>query len=140
MSVYASQADIDDLYGTDLLLRIADPNKTGSPDATIVERGLQSADDLINSYVSTRYNLPLSTVPNVLRDCAIDIAVYKIALERARRTEEMRTRYDDWMAWLKDLAVGKVGLGLPPSDLDSNGTVDDQRTNVGRSIDTWRGL
>lgn len=138
MATYASKDDIDRLYGDSLLVRIADLDRDGIPDETLVERGLVAADDLINAYLSTRYTLPLVGTSPVLRDCAVDIAVYKIALERAKRTDEMRIRYDDALALLDKMAAGKIGLGIPPSDENDDGVVSDTRTNVGRSINTYR--
>ena len=91
---YANQADIEDLYGFDLLVRVADPNKTGAPDADLIAQGLQGADDIINAYLSAQYPVPLSPVPGSIRSMAVDIALYRMAIKRAMRTDEMRQRYD----------------------------------------------
>lgn len=141
MAYYVSKEDIDDLYGSDMLIRIADQDKDGVPDVDIVERGLLSADDTINAYLSTRYNVPLRVKPGILRDCGINIAVYMIAMDRSKRTEEMRIRYEDALKMLSQIALGKVGLGIPPTDMDGDGPggIGDTRTNIGRSIDTFRG-
>lgn len=140
MPRYASQADIVDLYGEDLLVRLTDTTRSGEVDPTVVDRGLQSADDIINSYVSERYTLPLPTVPGVLRECAIDIAVYKIALSTSKKTPEMRVRYEDAMALLERIGAGKAGLGLTPGEgTGADGTtVDTAPSRVGRSINTFR--
>jgi phage gp36-like protein len=138
---YASKDDIDDLYGEDLLKRIADPLKTGTPDADIVARGLQAADEICDAYLSAQYTVPVSPTPGVVKNCAIDIAVYKIALGRAQRSDEMRIRYEDALALLERISTGKVGLGLPPVDSDGDG-IPDKDPNAkrkGRIIDIGRG-
>src|SRR4051794_21206601 len=97
---YANKEDIDELYGTDLLVRVADYDKDGQPDDDVVAKGLQNADDICNAYLSAQYSVPVTPTPGVVRTCAIDIAVYKMALGRTGRTDEMRIRYEDSLAIL----------------------------------------
>ena len=131
---YATKADIDELYGEDLLIRVADYDRDGTPDDAVVARGLQSADEVCNAYLSAQYPVPVTPVPGVVRTCAIDIAVYKIALGRGGRTDEMRVRYEDALSLLEKISTGKVGLGLPPVTTDNgDGTTTTTDPNVKRS-------
>jgi len=142
MATYAAQADIDDLYGVDLLKKIADYDRDGQPDPDVVEKGLQNADSIIDAYLSAQYTLPLGWKPDVLKTCAIDIAVYKIALGRTGRTDEMRIRYEDALKLLEKISTGKVGIGTPPDD-DGNGEPDvpdpGAGTRRGRILNVSRG-
>ena len=141
MATYASKEDIDELYGPALLVRIADEDRDGVADAEKVEKGLQNADSIIDAYLSAKYDLPLSTVPSVLKTCAIDIAVYKIPLGRAPRTDEMRVRYEDALKLLERISTGKVGLGLPSTDEDGDGIPESNpnQSRMSRSIEIGRG-
>ena len=135
---YATKADIDQLYGSDLLVRIADYDRDGTPDDEVVDRGLQAADEVCNAYLSAQYAVPVIPIPGVIRTCAIDIAVYKIALGRTGRTDEMRVRYEDALRILEKVSTGKVGLGLPPvtttgTDANGNPTTTTTNPNVRRS-------
>lgn len=140
MATYAIMTDIIDLYGEDLLIRIADLDKDGQPDEDVVEKALEAADALIDAYLSSAYSLPLPSVPDVLRTLAIDIAVYKLPITRAPRTDEMRKRYEDALAHLKMMAAGKMGIGLPtdPGDGSNNPDNPNVRRNA-RTIDIFRG-
>lgn len=109
---YATQADIADLYGPDALY-VADRDGDGVADAVAVTRALSSAKDEIDSYLGVRYRLPLAAVPGILRQYAVDIALYRLALSREVLSEEHRTRYDDALAALKRIAEGKAILVLP---------------------------
>jgi phage gp36-like protein len=143
---YATKEDIDELYGTDLLVRVADYNRDGTLDEDVVARGLEAADQVCNAYLSAQYSVPVVPTPGVVKTCAIDIAVYKMALGRGQRTDEMRTRYEDALALLEKISTGKVGLGLPPvttTTTDANGnpvtvTTDPNVKRSGRSFDTGR--
>jgi len=131
---YATKEDIDQLYGEDLLIRVADYDRDGTPDDEIVARGLQSADEVCNAFLSAQYTIPVTPTPGVVKSCAIDIAVYKIALGRSGRTDEMRVRYEDALAILEKISTGKVGLGLPPVTTDNgDGTTSTTDPNVKRS-------
>lgn len=136
---YASKADIDELYGVDLLVRIADFNRDGVPDDDVVTKALLGADEIINAYLSAQYPVPVSPVPGVVRSCAIDIAVYRIALGRAQRSEEMRVRYEDALAILDRIAKGQIGLGQTPVDGNGDGVPDPVAANrKGRMITIGR--
>lgn len=142
--VYCTQADIDRLYGTNLLVRIADKDKDGVPDPEIVDAGLEAADDLIDGYVGAVAPLPLTPVPGLLRRIAIDIAVYSIALGRTERTDEMRVRYDDALTLLDKIGKGLIALVAPSSGStggttgSGTGTTGSDEKRLGRSISTYR--
>jgi phage gp36-like protein len=131
---YATKADIDELYGTDLLVRIADYDRDGTPDDEVVGKGLQAGDEICDAYLSAQYPVPVTPTPGIVKNCAIDIAVYKIALGRTGRTDEMRVRYEDALAILEKISTGKVGLGLPPvTTTNPDGTTTTTDPNVKRS-------
>ncbi|WP_316196576.1 DUF1320 domain-containing protein [Bradyrhizobium sp. SZCCHNS3053] len=131
---YATKEDIDELYGTALLVRIADYNNDREPDPEVIAKGLESADEICDAYLSAQYTIPVTPTPGVVKNCAIDIAVYKIALGRTGRTDEMRVRYEDALKLLEKISTGKVGLGLPPATTTNpDGTTTTTNPNVRRS-------
>lgn len=138
---YATQQDIVDLYGEDLLVRVADYDKDNVPDETVVSNGLREADTVCDAYLSARYTVPVTPTPGIVRTCAIDIALYKMALGADRRTSEMRQRYEDALAMLERISKGTVGLGLPSVDENGDGIPesDPNAKRKGRSFDTGRG-
>lgn len=108
---YAAQADIENRYGSNLLLTIADPDGTGQVNTGTVALALADASELIDSHLQERYQLPLATTPSILVVVAVDVAVYRIA---TLPTEEMRKRYEDALKLLKSISKGELQLGLAP--------------------------
>lgn len=138
--MYATEQDIVELYGQDILLRVADHNKDNVADPQVVEMALQSADDLCNAYLSAQYDIPIDPVPGIVKKCAIDIAVYNMAHGRVQRTEEMRVRYEDALKLLEKISTGKVGIGLPTDGGGgTGGTPGGAGTRKGRIITIGRG-
>jgi phage gp36-like protein len=86
-------------------------------------RALTDASAMIDGYIQNRVQLPLEPeqVPGVLVSCCADIARYR--LDRLRCREEVRLRYEDWIAWLKDVARGLVNLGLDSQVLPASPTL-----------------
>ena len=109
---YATQADIVTLYSEDALY-VADRDGNGVPDAAAIERALSSASGEIDSFLATRYQVPIETPTDLLIQFCVDIAIYRLALGRAVQTEEHRTRYDDAIERLKLIASGRAALVLP---------------------------
>lgn len=83
-------------------------DRTGAFELAIV-----SATALVNSYLSARYAVPVSGVP-VLKQISLDIARFILYDDSA--PEVVETRRDNAVAWLRDIAAGKVML----TDEDGN--------------------
>ena len=108
---YATQQDIVDRYGSNLLLTVADRDRDGIVDVDAVQRALDDSDTVINAHLSEYYALPLADVPPLLVALAVDMAVYKLA---ELPTDEMRNRYSDALKLLASIATGKLKLGVAP--------------------------
>ncbi|WP_178860820.1 gp436 family protein [Thiomicrorhabdus cannonii] len=119
--VYATQQDIENRYGVDALLVIADRNEDQVVDAAVVAAALEDASAEIDSYVGAKYPLPLATAPRVLSQLCADIAFYKLSADADAATEERRKRYKDALDLLKRFSRGEVTLGLPQPPQTTNG-------------------
>lgn len=109
---YATRADLVDAYGLEtverLSIRPGDPDGAGS-----VARALAYADALIDAQLSVRFVLPLASVPPVLRTVAEDLAIARMATTADLGTDELRRREDRARVELREIATGKMNLGLP---------------------------
>ncbi len=122
---YANTQDIIDRYGEDFLFTLADRDRDDDLDTTAVDNALSDASGLMDSYLSTRFALPLENMPALLKRLCIDIAVYWLSEDGGGATEEKRQRYEDTIAWLKRISKGETELGLGS---DSKGSTDDGDT------------
>lgn len=108
---YATALDIEQSVGADRLDILA-AGSDGTRDGARITRALDDASALIDGYISNRYALPLDAAPAVLREACVSIAVYKLT-DPSTLTEDARKRFDDSISFLKDIARGLVGLGIP---------------------------
>lgn len=127
---YAEKADIVAIYNQETLDLIVP--KIGQPpveDDTTINRGLDEASRLIDSYIAAIVPLPFDgSIPATLRRPCVDIALYFLAINPMARTAEQRTRYEDAIKWLEKVAAGKATLG--PYDLDGDGVDDEDAEEV----------
>lgn len=129
---YALQADLVTAFGEDELVQLtdrADP-PAGTLDAAIVTRALEAADGEIDSYLATRYSLPLASVPVILRDCAADIARYR--LHDRGVPDRVKDAYEKRIAWLRDVAANRASIGLAPESLTPSSAGIPEMTSGGR--------
>lgn len=111
---YATQTDLEDAYGADEMLQLADRDRDGVADAGFIDAALNRADSLIDGYLAGRYALPVAPVPPVLTATACDLARYWLYDDAA--PDRVRQAFEDAIAWLKDVAAGKVLLQLPAAE------------------------
>ena len=55
--------------------------------------------------------MPVRPAPMVLQRAVIDMACHQLAATADVMTEQIRQRYEDALAWLKDVAAGRAALG-----------------------------
>jgi phage gp36-like protein len=122
MAIYATKQDLETRDGS-MLYNFALDRSTDTINDTWIDEALATADDEINGYLSRRYVLPLPTVPDLLKREAIVIAFYWLADRDNQATNLLQDRYDRAIAKVKEIAAGKVDLGLPTPDQPPEGAV-----------------
>ncbi|EAA8719432.1 DUF1320 domain-containing protein [Salmonella enterica subsp. enterica serovar Abaetetuba] len=107
--IYATRDDMAHRYNQDTLAQLMQ-TLPGQEDTGLLDNALADASALIDSYISARYTLPLSSVPLALTQQCCAIAFYY--LNTVRATEQTRKRYEDALRWLEGIRDGKTPLGV----------------------------
>lgn len=111
---YATRAHMIAAYGEDELIELTDRAETGGIDDAVLSPALVAADAEIDGYVGRVVALPLTEVPQLLRQLALVIARYRLSTDQP--DGRVRLDYEDAMATLKDISKGVVVLDLPSAD------------------------
>jgi phage gp36-like protein len=114
---YAVQSDLVPLRLTQAeLVQLTDDTNSGQANAAIVSAALEEASGRVDSYCRGRYATPLQVGDDV-KGMTLDIAVYLLFSRRrnAKMAETIRQRYEDAIAFLKDVAAAKASLDQPAS-------------------------
>ena len=110
--IYAAFSDLNAQFGEQEVLAITDRDGDGVADTTVVNMALQRASNTIDAYLSPRYPLPLTAVPDQLVELCCDIARYRLVGAEASETDAIRTRYKDSLKTLELIRDGKIDIGL----------------------------
>lgn len=121
---YATLDQLKDRFGEKLLIKLTDRSQpaSGAIDQAVIDRALADTDALIDGHLAERYALPLASVPALVTDTALAIAVYK--LHRNTVSDKIKDDYGDALKLLRDLTAGKVRLdvaGSEPASVTSDG-------------------
>lgn len=113
--MYCTTQNIIDRFGEDELIQLTDEaDSTGqfsnSINATQVQRAIEDSTATIDSYLASRYPLPLVNVPPVLERFACDLARY--FLHDRSPLEEVTHRYKEAIRYLEKVAKGDISLGI----------------------------
>ena len=89
----------------------------------VLENALQRAGSEAASYLAARYPLFKKpalpedlVVPPVLINAVCDIARYRLTGGEASETSPIVKRYEQAIAWLRDIAAGRATLTLPEDE------------------------
>ena len=85
-----------------------------------IDRGLEAASGLMDSYLRARYTLPIQRWGLELTHVCAGIASYTLMTSKGfdpnlSADEQLRLRYEDAMAWLRQVRKGEVDPGLTDS-------------------------
>ncbi len=119
---YCTQSDVETRIGSADLIALADYDGDGVADGNVVEAAIEDACSLIDSYLSVRFAVPVSPVPDVLKTRAVNLTVYFLRLGRDSATEDARRQYEDDVAWMREVSRGEVSLGIEPSAAEGDRT------------------
>lgn len=89
-----------------------------------VNTALTQASLLMDSYIATRYQLPLATQvieQNPLGQCANALARAMLADDANNQTDTMEKAQSRWLKWLEQLAKGQVVLQGGSTTSDNTG-------------------
>jgi phage gp36-like protein len=123
---YATAAALMARFGEAALVQLsdrADP-PAGAMDAAVVDTALADATETVNGYLASRYQVPLSPLPEPVKRAVCDIAWY--LLHRDVVPDLVRTRYQDALAYLEKAARGIVVLqaaGVPAPEVPAGPAV-----------------
>lgn len=127
---YATTDDVIALHGQRFVDDVADRDEDGEVDLSSVQAALVAAEAEINSRLSVRYQTPLASTPEIVKIAAVEIAVYRLANNGGALTDDIRKRYEDFIALFKDIAAGKANLGDPDLDQPAEPGDNDWRAPV----------
>jgi phage gp36-like protein len=145
---YCAQTDIVKLLTPAQLVQLTDDDADGVADAAVIAEGIAQADAEIDGYLGSRYAVPVSPVPALLRQLSVAISIWRLYSRRSFLNELRREDYDDSVARLKDLAAGRMVLpavgggevASDGSDLPEASTVESDRLFTrGKASDTSSG-
>lgn len=128
--MYSSVQDVElAAGGEDRLLALSDwanDGRLGSDAEAAVEDAIGEADAWIDSYVSKRYDVPLETVPNLIRDISRNEAVFILRSRRSMATDVDMAMHAERERKLKAIEAGETTLGVLPQPTKSSLVVDNQ--------------
>lgn len=138
---YSTQADIEKLLTPAQLVQLTDDNQDGLADASILTEAIAQADAEIDGYLGSRYTVPVSPVPALLRQLSVAISIWRLYGRRGLSNERREKDYDDAVTKLKALATGTMvlpatGGGEVASDTDdqpeASRSEDDRTFTIGK--------
>ena len=142
---YCTKTDILEQLEEDVLIQLTDDEDAGIVDDDKVTRAIVDADAEIDSYCGTKYDVPFTMAPAMIRKMSVDITIYNLYARRRGAPEDRKERYDDAISFLKDISKGIASLGGdgPSADDDSGPeatTVKSDRVfSRGRNSDSTTG-
>ena len=107
---YCVQSDIEKAVTAEVVVELSDDDADGTADTAVVAWAIEAADELIDGKLNSRYAVPFTTVPPLIKHLSADLAAYNLALRRQRTAGSIEERYKAAIKLLEALAEGSIAL------------------------------
>ena len=133
---YSTLTDIKKLIPEETIIQLTDDEGTGSIDQTRVDEAIAQADAEIDSYCGSRYTVPFTTIPDIVKKISVDIAIYNLYSRRVEEIPGTRAeRYKNAIRQLEGIAKGLISIGEQPEPAaPSQGGVETNKTDDDRTF------
>lgn len=110
---YAEKADIEKQVSSTTLAQLTDDTAGKTTDSKKISQAIENADETINSYLQSRYAVPLSEVPKFIKSLSVDIAIFNLYSRRpeGEMPETVSIRYKNAIKFLESISAGKLSAG-----------------------------
>nr|BDD46394.1 hypothetical protein 12 [bacterium] len=128
--MYCALSDIVSVVPESEIARLTDDTSGRTLNENVVNEAISKGDELINGYLRSRYDVPLTSAPLLVRNISVDLAVYFLYQRRYRANmpESVENQYKTSVKTLGEIQKGFVNLGIEPQS-DEGGQVGIYRTN-----------
>jgi phage gp36-like protein len=100
----------------------ADVAEVNTVNSEVIAQAIADADAEIDAYCGSQFNgLPFSSVPDIIRAKAVDIAIYHLYSRRQGAPEWRAKRYDDAVKFLAKVSEGKITFGGDQGSISDTG-------------------
>ncbi len=124
-----------DRYGEEELIQLTDRTQAEEIDDTVIDAAINDATGTMDAYLGTRYALPLSSVPAVLKRICCDIARYLLHGNEA--PESVSDRHGAAIEFLQAIAKGDLDLAVGETSGDGDSVEYESGTAVFDETVNW---
>ncbi|WP_429885376.1 gp436 family protein [Geoalkalibacter halelectricus] len=110
--MYCTQAQMVERFGEQLVIQLTDRDHAGEINEAVLAAAMADAAAEIDMYLAGRYTLPLSSVPLTLTRLACILTRDVLATGSDVSDERWSKQADDARKLLREIAGGKVSLGV----------------------------
>jgi phage gp36-like protein len=137
---YCTESDILTEISEAELIGLTDDESTGAVIDAVVTAAIAKADALIDSYCGQVETVPFTTVPDIVQQHSVTIAIYFLYARRSAVPENRAQNYKDAIAHLKDIATGKASLPIAGEEtggdeIEASHTEEDRKFTMGKESD-----
>jgi len=112
---YCTLEDIKKLLPEEIIIQLTDDENQGVVNQARVDEAIAQADAEIDSYCGSKYSVPFSTVPDIVKKISVDIAIYNLYSRKVEEIPATRAeRYKNAIRQLEGIAKGIISIGEDP--------------------------
>lgn len=133
LMAYSTNSDLYERMDEQLVIQLTDDDQTGTVDQTVLDDKRDTCEEIVNSHLRGRYDVPMDPAPKMLADIEADLLVDKLYSRRPNidKPESVKDDAKQAMTLLRSITKGDIKLedqkDLEAGSFKTNKTSDDRK-------------
>ena len=133
--MYCTPAQMIERFGETVLIQLTDRAGAGEIDTAVLDAAIADASAEIDMHLAGRYRLPLSSVPLPIARMSCLLARDILAADSDSADERWQAQAEAARKTLREIAAGRVSLGVDAADAKAAAAGGAQMVSGGRIWD-----
>ncbi len=135
---YITTTDVQNAAGGEANLKgIADADRDGTADSELIAAAIAEADAWVNAEISKRVATPMDPVPDLVKACSANEAVYILKRNAGLADNDDRADHEERRELLRSIGTGEITTGDDDAPQESE-LVADRYTERASDLDVSR--
>lgn len=109
---YSSFNDLLNRLSETEIKELTDDVNSGAVENAVIARAIADADAVIDSFCMSRYTVPFSPVPDIIRSISVDISIFNLFKRRGLNLNTTGEAKNNAFEFLREIAAGRITLGI----------------------------
>ena len=129
---YITESDVKTILPESELILLTDDSGSGTVNTANLNQCIADAEAIIDSHLRPQHSVPLETPGDLVKKIDIELTIFNLHKRRDTVSDAIRNYYDDNIALLNKISVGKILIDDSTSYRNTGGRIHTNKSSTSK--------